>query len=171
MSSACLRWFAERGDAGPGGSYTEAMQDVLSMTYYWLKAGHIIFVIFWMAGLFMLPRYFVYHQEAAKDSIEAATWVERERKLLKIILLPSIIAVWAFGIALAVTIGAWDQGWLHAKLLLVLILSGYHGWLAAYAKKLARGERSLEGKKLRMLNEVPGIAVALIVVLAVVKPF
>jgi putative membrane protein len=147
------------------------MQDVLSMTYYWLKAGHIIFVIFWMAGLFMLPRYFVYHQEAAAGSPEAALWVERERKLLKIILLPSIIAVWAFGVALATTTGAWDQPWLHAKLLFVLILSGYHGWLAVYAKKLARGERPLEGRKLRMLNEVPGIAVAIIVVLAVVKPF
>lgn len=147
------------------------MQDTLSMIYLWLKAGHVIFVIFWMAGLFMLPRYFVYHQEAAPDSPEAALWVERERKLLKIILLPSIIAVWAFGVALATTIGAWDQAWLHAKLLFVLILSGYHGWLAVYAKKLARGERPLEGRKLRMLNEVPGIAVAIIVVLAVVKPF
>jgi putative membrane protein len=147
------------------------MQDVLSMTYYWLKAGHIIFVIFWMASLFMLPRFFVYHQEAAPGSAEAAAWVERERKLLKIILLPSIIAVWAFGIALAFAIGAWDQAWLHAKLLFVLILSGYHGWLSVYAKKLARGERPLEGKKLRMLNEVPGIVVAIIVVLVVVKPF
>ena len=147
------------------------MQDVLSMTYYWLKAGHIIFVIFWMAGLFMLPRYFVYHQEAAAGSPEAAAWVERERKLLKIILLPSIIAVWAFGIALAFAIGAWDQAWLHAKLLFVLILSGYHGWLSAYAKKLARGERPLDGKRLRMLNEVPGIVVAIVVVLVVVKPF
>ena len=141
------------------------------MTYYWLKAGHLIFMVFWMAGLFMLPRYFVYHQEAAKDSMEAAAWVERERKLLKIILLPSIIAVWAFGIALGFAIGAWDQGWLHAKLLLVLGLSAYHGWLSAYAKKLARGERPLEGKSLRLLNEVPGIAVALIVVLVVIKPF
>jgi len=147
------------------------MQDVLSITYYWLKAGHIIFVIFWMAGLFMLPRYFVYHQEAAPGSPEAAAWVERERKLLKIILLPSIIVVWVFGIALATSIGAWDQGWLHAKLLFVLILSGYHGWLAAYAKKLARGERPLDGKKLRLLNEVPGIVAAIIVVLVVVKPF
>jgi putative membrane protein len=147
------------------------MQDVLSMIYLWLKAGHIIFVIFWMAGLFMLPRYFVYHQEAAPDSPEAALWVERERKLLKVILLPSIIAVWVFGIALATTIGAWDQAWLHAMLLFVLILSGYHGWLSAYAKKLARGERPLEGRKLRMLNEVPGIVVAIVVVLVVVKPF
>ena len=141
------------------------------MTYYWLKAGHIIFVIFWMAGLFMLPRYFVYHQEAAPDSPEAAVWVERERTLLKIILLPSIIAVWVFGIALASSTGAWNQGWLHAKLLFVLVLSGYHGWLSAYAKKLARGERPLHGKRLRLLNEVPGILAAVIVVLVVVKPF
>lgn len=141
------------------------------MIYLWLKAGHIIFVIFWMAGLFMLPRYFVYHQEAAPGSAEAAAWVERERKLLRIILLPSIIAVWAFGIALASASGVWDQAWLHAKLLFVLILSGYHGWLSAYARKLARGERPLEGKTLRLVGEVPGIAVAIIVVLVVVKPF
>ena len=141
------------------------------MTYFWLKAGHIIFVIFWMAGLFMLPRYFVYHQEAPAGSEEEARWIDRERKLLKIILLPSIIVVWALGIALAFTIGAWDQGWFHAKLLFVLILSGYHGWLASYAKKLANGERPIEGKTLRMLNEVPGVAVAIIVILAVVKPF
>jgi putative membrane protein len=147
------------------------MQDVLSVTYLWLKAGHIIFVIFWMAGLFMLPRYFVYHQEAEPGSAEAKLWVERERKILKIILLPSIIAVWLFGIALASTIGAWDQGWLHVKLLFVLLLSAYHGWLASYARKLARGERPVEGRTLRMLNEVPGIAAAIIVVLAVVKPF
>jgi putative membrane protein len=147
------------------------MQEALSMIYNWLKAGHVIFVIFWMAGLFMLPRYFVYHQEAAPGSAEAATWVERERKILKIILLPSIIAVWAFGIALATATGAWSQGWLHVKLVFVLLLSGYHGWLSAYAKKLARGERPLEGRTLRLLNEVPGIAVAIIVVLAVVKPF
>jgi putative membrane protein len=147
------------------------MQDVLSMTYLWLKAGHVIFVIYWMAGLFMLPRYFVYHQETAPGSPEAARWIDRERKILKIILLPSIIAVWVFGIALASTIGAWDQPWLHAKLLFVVILSGYHGWLAVYAKQLARGERRLPGKTLRLLNEVPGVAVAIIVVLAVVKPF
>jgi putative membrane protein len=147
------------------------MQDVLAMTYLWLKAGHIIFVIYWMAGLFMLPRYFVYHQEAAPGSPEGEMWVGRERKILKIILLPSIVAVWLLGIALASATGAWDQAWLHAKLLFVLVLSGYHGWLASYARKLARGERPLDGRRLRMLNEVPGIAVAIIVVLVVVKPF
>ena len=147
------------------------MQDVLAVTYYWLKAAHIIFVIFWMAGLFMLPRYFVYHQESAPGSPEEALWVERERKLCKIILGPSIALVWLLGLALAFTIGAWDQGWFHAKLLVVIALSGYHGWLAGYAKKLARGERPLEGKTLRLLNEVPGVAVAVIVILAIVKPF
>jgi putative membrane protein len=145
--------------------------DALSMLYPWLKAGHIIFVIFWIAGLFMLPRFFVYHQEAASGSAEAAAWIERERRLLKIILLPSIIAVWAFGIALATATNAWSEGWLSAKLVFVLMLSGYHGWLSAYAKKLAKGERLLETRKLRMLNEVPGILVAIIVVLVVVKPF
>jgi putative membrane protein len=147
------------------------MEQVLSMIYYWLKAGHIIFVIFWMAGLFMLPRYFVYHQESAPGSPEEAAWIERERKLLKIILMPSMALVWLLGIALAFTIGAWDQPWLHAKLLLVIGLSGYNGYHRSYARKLARGERPLAGKTLRLLNEVPGIVVALIVVLVVVKPF
>ena len=148
------------------------MQETLAMTYFWLKAGHLIFVIFWMAGLFMLPRMFVYHQEdGAPGSAADKVWIDRERKLLKIILLPSIIVVWVLGLLLAVSIGAFSQGWFHAKLLLVLILSGYHGWCAAYAKRLARGERPLQGKKLRLLNEVPGIAVALIVVLVIIKPF
>ena len=147
------------------------MQEALAVTYLWLKAGHIIFVVFWMAGLFMLPRLFVYHQECEPGSPDNAAWIDRERKLLKIILVPSIGVVWLLGIALAFTIGAWDQPWLHAKLLLVLGLSAYHGYLASYAKKLARGERPMSGKSLRMLNEVPGIAVALIVILVVVKPF
>jgi len=147
------------------------MQDTLFMIYAWLKAGHIIFVIFWMAGLFMLPRYFVYHQEAAADSPDNAVWIDRERKLIKIILNPAMIVVWVLGLLLAYTTGAWAQGWFHAKLLLVLALSGYHGYLAGYHKKLAHGERSLTGKQLRLFNEVPGIAAALIVVLVVVRPF
>jgi len=141
------------------------------MIYLWLKAGHIIFVIFWMAGLFMLPRFFVYHQEAAAGSEEEAVWIDRERKLLKIILLPSIVIVWVLGLALMSATAAHMQGWFHAKLLFVLLLSGYHGWMSAYAKKLARGERPLEGKKLRLINEIPGILAAIIVVLVVVKPF
>jgi putative membrane protein len=147
------------------------MLQVLIMTYLWLKAGHIIFVIFWMAGLFMLPRFFVYHQEAAPDSLENAHWIERESKLLKIIMWPSLILVWLLGLSLAMSSGAMGQGWLAVKLALVLALSAYHVWLAAYAGKLARGQRSLTGRQLRLLNEIPGIAAALIVVLVVVKPF
>ncbi len=141
------------------------------MTYLWLKAGHIIFVIFWMAGLFMLPRFFVYHQECAPDSPENAVWIDRERKLLRIILWPALVVVWLLGMALAINTGAFSQGWFLAKLLLVIALTGYHIWIADYAGKLARGERSLDGRNLRLLNEVPGIAAALIVVLVVVRPF
>jgi len=147
------------------------MTETLSVLYIWLKSAHIIFVIFWMAGLFMLPRFFVYHQESAVGSEEAAKWVDRESKLIKIILNPSIIIVWVVGLFLAWHIGAMAEGWFHAKLLFVLGLSGYHGWIAGYAKKLARGERKLTGKQLRLLNEVPGIAAAIIVILVVAKPF
>lgn len=147
------------------------MDQVLHMIFLWLKAGHIIFAIFWMAGLFMLPRYFVYHQEADPVSPENAVWIEREAKLRKIILTPSLIVVWVLGLSLAYTSGAFVQGWFHAKLLILLLLSGYHGFLVSYSKRLAHGERPLTGKRLRLLNEVPGIAAALIVVLAVIKPF
>src|SRR6187401_2183325 len=147
------------------------MQEVLAVTYYWLKAGHIIFLVFWMAGLFMLPRLFVYHQECEPDSPENDKWIDREGKLLRIILMPSIGAVWLLGLALAFAIDAWGHGWLYAKLALVIALSAYHGYLRGYAGKLAKGERPLSGKQLRLLNEVPGIALALIVVLVVVKPF
>jgi len=147
------------------------MSEALVTLYFWLKAGHIIFVIFWMAGLFMLPRLFVYHQEAAQGSEEEQKFVDREKRLLKIILLPSIIVVWLLGLALLGTGLVPLGGWFHLKLLLVLILSGYHGYLSVYAKRLARGERTLSGKQLRLLNEVPGVAAAIIVVLAIVKPF
>jgi protoporphyrinogen IX oxidase len=140
------------------------------MTYLWLKAAHVIFVIFWMAGLFILPRYLVHHQEAL-GTPEAAKWVERETKLRRMILTPSMLLVWAFGIAIA-TIGQhWAEPWLHAKLTLVLLLTGYHGWAVGYAKRLARGETRLSGKQLRLINELPALFVVLIVVLVVVKPF
>ena len=141
------------------------------MTYLWLKAGHIIFVIFWMAGLFMLPRFFVYHQEAAPGSPENTAWIDRERKLLKIIMWPSLVVVWVLGLGLAYSIGAFGHWWFHLKLAVVLGLTAYHVWLADYARALAVGERRLTGKRLRMLNEIPGVAAALIVVLVVVKPF
>ncbi|WP_339688532.1 CopD family protein [uncultured Parasphingorhabdus sp.] len=147
------------------------MNEILSMLYLWLKAAHLIFVIFWMAGLFMMPRFFVYHQETAVGSEEDGKWIEREGKLRKIILNPSLIVVWVVGLALAYNIGAFSQGWFHAKLLMVLALSGYHGWMMAYSKKLARGERTMTDKGLRLVNEVPGVAAAIIVILVIIKPF
>ena len=141
------------------------------MSYLWIQAAHVIFVIFWVAGLFMLPRYLVYHQEAEAGSAEDKLWVTREAKLRNIILTPGIVLVWLLGIALATIGGHWTAGWLHAKLLFVLGLSAYHGFMVGYSKKLARGQRTLSGRTLRMLNEVPAIATAAIVILVIVKPF
>lgn len=141
------------------------------MIYLWIKAAHLIFVIFWMAGLFMLPRFFVYHQEAERGSAEADKWIEREKRLIKIILNPAMLIVWVFGLWLAVITGAFAEGWFLVKFLLVIALTAYHGWMSAYAKKLARGEWTLEGKTLRLLNEIPGTAAAVIVVMVIVKPF
>ena len=146
---------------------------VLASFYLWLLAAHILFVIFWMAGLFMLPRYLVYHQEAmaAGRADEAAAWVEREGKIRSIILTPAMIVVWLLGLTLATVGQHWGEGWLHAKLLVVLALSGYHGWAVGYARRLAAGQARLSGRGLRLANEVPALAAVLIVVLAVVKPF
>ena len=143
----------------------------LGGAYLWVKSAHVIFVIFWMAGLFMMPRFFVYHQEAAPGSEEERRWIDREDRLLRIILKPSIVIVWLFGLLLALDTGAFAQGWFHLKLAVVLGLSGYHGWMVGYARKLKAGQRSLSGKALRILNEVPGMAAAIIVIMAIVKPF
>jgi len=149
---------------------------ILTVLYAWLKAGHIIFVIFWVAGLFMLPRYYVYHQESAPGSDEEKRWIERETKLRTIIITPAMILVWLFGIALvwvnyANGIALLREPWFLAKFLIVFALSGYHGWMVGYGRTLAAGERRLSGKALRIMNEVPGIAVAIVVVLVIVRPF
>jgi putative membrane protein len=143
----------------------------LGPAYLWVKAAHVTFVIFWMAGLFLLPRFYVYHQETAVGSPEDRAWIERESRIRSIILTPAIAVVWVLGLMLAFNIDAWHQGWFMAKFALVIALSAYQGWLGAYGKKLANGERPLSGKAVRMINEIPGIAAALIVVLVIVRPF
>jgi putative membrane protein len=143
----------------------------LGLAYPWVKAAHVTFVIFWMAGLFLVPRFYVYHQETSVGSPEDRAWIDRESRINSIILTPAMIVVWILGLMLAFHVDAWSQAWFHAKLALVIALSAYQGWLGAYGKKLARGERPLSGKAVRILNEVPGIAVALIVVLVIVRPF
>ena len=153
------------------------MTGYLGELYPWAKAAHLIFVIYWIAGLFLLPRYYIYHQEAGVGTAEAERWIDREGKLRSIILTPSMVIVWVLGVALALNWGLSSAdalgpvGWLHTKILLVLGLTAYHGWLIAYGRKLAGGTTPASGKTLRLLNEVPGVAVAVIVVLAIVKPF
>ena len=143
----------------------------LGPAYLWVKAAHLTFVIFWMAGLFLLPRFYVYHQETAVGSPEDRAWIERESRVRSIILTPAMLLVWILGLMLAFDIGAWSMAWFHAKLALVIALTAYQGWLGVYGKKLASGQRPLSGKAVRMINEIPGIAAAIIVVLVIVKPF
>ena len=143
----------------------------LGLAYPWVKAAHVTFVIFWMAGLFLLPRFYVYHQETAIGSPEDRAWIEREARIRSIILNPAMAVVWILGLMLATNLGIWDQHWFQAKLALVVALSGYQGWLGAYGKKLADGQRPLSGKAVRAINEIPGIAAAIIVVLVIVRPF
>ena len=144
------------------------MSGFLGAAYPWVLAAHVIFVIFLMASLFMMPRFFVYHHQTVVGSPEDKAWIEREDRLRRIIMNPSLIIVWVLGLALALNIDAFSQGWFHVKLLLVIILSGYHGWASGYSRKLARGQRPLSEKALRLLNEVPGILVSAVVVTVVV---
>ena len=137
----------------------------------WWKAAHVIFVSFLMAGLFMMPRFFIYHAQVPVGSPEDAAWLARENRLRRIILNPAIIIVWVIGLMLMVNGGYWREGWFHAKLALVLGLSAYHGWIIGHYKKLARGLRPVSERKLRLLNEVPGVVTIAVVILAVVRPF
>lgn len=143
----------------------------LGLAYPWVKAAHVTFVIFWMAGLFLLPRFYVYHHDTAVGSPEDRAWIEREGRVRSIILTPAMLVVWILGLMLAFHLAIWNQGWFAAKLALVVLLTGYQGWLGAYGKKLANGERPLSSRAVRMINEIPGIAAALIVVLVIVRPF
>jgi len=143
----------------------------LGLAYPWVKAAHVTFVIFWMAGLFLLPRFYVYHQEATVGSPEDRAWIERESRVRSIILTPAMALVWILGLMLATHLDIWDEHWFQAKLACVVALSAYQGWLGAYGSKLAKGERPLSAKAVRAINEIPGVAAAIIVVLVIVRPF
>ena len=146
-------------------------QGFLGAAYLWVKAAHVTFVIFWIAGLFIVPRYYVHHQATTPGSAEDRAWIDREDKARSIILTPAMLLVWLLGLMLAVHVGAFGQHWFTAKLLLVIALTGYQGWIGAYGRKLAGGFRETNDKRLRMMNELPGILTALIVVLVIVRPF
>jgi protoporphyrinogen IX oxidase len=143
----------------------------LRMTDLWVKALHIMAVIAWMAGMFYLPRLFVYHVDAPAGSVQSETFKTMERRLLKAIMNPAMIAVWLTGLYLAWSERFFAAPWLHAKLTLVLAMSGLHGYLAATTRKFAADRNDKSARFYRILNEVPTALMALIVILVVVKPF
>lgn len=139
--------------------------------YPWLKAFHVIAVIAWMAGMLYLPRLFVYHCEVPAGSPESERFKIMERRLLRAIINPSMIAVWILGVTLALASGAYTQGWLQVKFVLVLVMSGVHGYLARCVKTFAQDANTRPQRFYRMINEVPTVLMMAIVILAVVKPF
>lgn len=147
------------------------MNEFLQSTYPWLKAFHIIAVIAWMAGMLYLPRLFVYHCEAIPGTPEYQRFCLMERKLLRIIVNPAMIAVWVLGLFLAEASGVWSQPWFHGKLLLVVLMSGFHGMFSKWRRDFEAGRNTRSQRFYRIINEVPAVLMILIVVLVVVKPF
>jgi putative membrane protein len=139
--------------------------------YLWLKAFHVIAVIAWMAGMLYLPRLFVYHCETAPGSAESERFKLMERKLLRVIVNPSMIAVWLVGIALALLSHAYAERWLQLKFVLVLGMSGLHGMFSRWVKDFARDANTRTQRFYRIVNELPTLLLVAIVILAVVKPF
>jgi putative membrane protein len=139
--------------------------------YEWIKALHVIAVISWMAGMLYLPRLFVYHCDAEKGSKASETFKVMERRLLKAIINPAMIVTWLAGLYLAWA-GHWfAAGWFHGKLVLVLVLSGVHGFFSRCVKDFAADRNTRNQKFYRLINEVPTALMIGIVVLVVVKPF
>jgi len=148
--------------------------DWLAGLYPWLKAFHIVSVIAWMAGLLYLPRLFVYHAGAAVGSQQSETFKIMERRLLRGIMNPAMIAAYVFGILVLLTpemIDNWRSGWFHAKVVLIVALTIYHHALARWRKAFAADANRRPAKFYRLMNEVPTVILIGIVILVVVKPF
>jgi protoporphyrinogen IX oxidase len=139
--------------------------------YGWLKIGHLFSLIAWMAAMFYLPRLFVYHADLPVGSAQADTFKVMERRLLKAIMTPAMIATWVFGLWLAVEGGWFSAGWLHGKLALVLLLSGFHGACSAWTRAFAQDRNTKPARFFRIANEVPTVLLLVILVLVVLKPF
>lgn len=137
----------------------------------WLKAFHIMAVISWMAGLFYLPRLMVYHADCAIGSEQSETFKIMERRLLKAIMTPAMIVSWVLGLSVAYRYELFSDGWLHAKLVVVFLLSGFHGRLARHVRAFALDENKHSSRYFRIINEVPTLAMVAIVILVVMKPF
>jgi len=141
------------------------------MLYLWIKALHVIAIIAWMAGMLYLPRLFVYHCDTRKGSPQSETFKVMERRLLKAIMNPAMIATWIFGLWLAIE-GSWFRsGWLHGKLALVIAMSGVHGFYARWVKDFAADRNVRPARFYRIWNEVPTVLLIGIVILVIVKPF
>lgn len=150
------------------------MSEFLATAYPWIKALHIVSVIAWMAGLFYLPRLFVYHRERADLGSETqALFTLMERRLLKVVTTPAMLSSWIFGLLLISIPGVfdWTQAWPWIKIAAVLIMTGFHFWLAKKWKELESGSCSTTGKQFRYMNEVPAILVIVIVLMVVARPF
>lgn len=150
------------------------MIDFLISAYPWTKSLHVISVIAWMAGLFYLPRLFVYHAEKVGQEGEMAELFQvMEVRLLRAIMNPAMIATWVFGLCLVFTPGVVDWGavWPYAKALSVLIMTWFHHWLGLRRKEFLRGENSRSGRTYRIMNEVPTLLLIIIVVSVIARPF
>ncbi|WP_127088072.1 protoporphyrinogen oxidase HemJ [Aquabacter cavernae] len=141
------------------------------MLYLWIKALHIMAIISWMAAMLYLPRLFVYHCDAPVGSQQSETFKTMEFKLYRYISSPAMMVAWIAGLFLAWDAGWFTQGWFHAKLLLVLVLSGVHGVQGKWLKAFARDERPHKARFFRIMNEVPALLMVGIVLLVVLKPF
>jgi putative membrane protein len=139
--------------------------------YLWLKALHVIAAISWMAGMLYLPRLFVYHCDAEPGSRQSETFKVMERRLLRAIINPAMVATWVLGLWLAWDAGLFPARWLQAKLFLVLAMSAVHGLLVRYVRDFAFDRNRRSQKFFRVLNEVPTVLMIAIVVLVIVKPF
>lgn len=139
--------------------------------YLWAKAIHVIAVISWMAGMLYLPRLFIYHCAAEPGSPQSETFKVMERRLLRLIINPAMVASWAFGLWLAWRGFAFSGGWLHAKIVLVLVLSGLHGYFSRAVRTFAADANRRPARHWRIMNEVPTLLMIGIVVLVIVKPF
>ncbi|HEY0105632.1 MAG TPA: protoporphyrinogen oxidase HemJ [Rhizomicrobium sp.] len=137
----------------------------------WIKALHVIAVIAWMAGMLYLPRLFVYHSEVPVGSPQSEMLKRHEQLLLRRIVNPAMIAVWVLGLTLAYVTGAYEDTWLRIKFVLVLALSGLHGFFAGTVKTFAKDANTRSTSFYRIINEVPFVLVIVIVILVVVKPF
>ena len=145
--------------------------DVLNSLYPWIKALHVVSVIAWMAALLYLPRLFVYHAEAAPGSEMSETFKVMERRLLRGIMTPAMIAALVFGILLLLVPGVIQQGWLHVKFLLLIGMFGLHGFFSRCRKDFAEDRNRRSARLYRWLNEMPALLMVMIVLLAIAKPF